>query len=67
MMAFRQEREPRRGQFVLVKPTHPGVKVQRGEGQYGRFVSDEGDVLAFDEFIHARWLEGSVSIEEVSQ
>jgi hypothetical protein len=67
MMAFSQEREPRRGQLVRVKPTHPGVKVQRGEGQYGRFVSDDGDVLAFDEFIHARWLEGSVSIEEVQQ
>jgi len=67
MMAFSQQREPRRGQMVLVKPTHPGVKVQRGEGQYGRFVSEEGDVLAFDEFIHARWLEGSVSIEEVPQ
>jgi len=65
MMPFSQEREPSLGERVHVKPTHPGVKIQRGEGQYGKFIADEGDVLPFDAFIHARWLEGSVVVTPI--
>lgn len=67
MSPLDHQREPQLGARVLVKPSHPGVHIQRGAGQYGKFINPDGDVLAFDEFIHARWLEGSVSIEEVSQ
>ena len=58
MMPFDQQREPE----LYVKPTNPAVKIQRGDGQYGKFIADDGDVLPFDNFIRARWLEGSVMI-----
>ena len=62
MMPFDQQREPELGERVHVKPTNPAVKIQRGDGQYGKFIADDGDVLPFDNFIRARWLEGSVMI-----
>ena len=62
MSPLDHQREPQLAARVLVKPSHPGVHIQRGAGQYGKFINPDGDVLPFDDFLRSRWLVGSVQL-----
>lgn len=58
-------REPKHGERVHIRPAHKAVKIQRGAASYGQFLPDEGEEREFDEFMRARWLEGSIIVSEL--
>lgn len=60
-------REPKHGERVHIRPAHKAVKIQRGAASYGQFLPDEGEEREFDEFMRARWLEGSIIVSELAQ
>ena len=62
MSPLDHQREPQIGALVLVRPSHPDVRIQRGATEYGKFIAPDGNVLPFDDFLRSRWLEGSVQL-----
>lgn len=56
---------PRIGERVRVRPANPSIAVQRGEGLYGQFLPPDGQECLWDEFLHRRLCEGSVTWEPV--
>lgn len=51
---------PKVGERVVVRPLGP-FAVQRAEFAYGQFLPPEGQVCVWDDFLHRRLLEGSIS------
>lgn len=54
-------RHPAIGERVHVRPTNPSIRVQRGEGLYGQFLSPSGQECIWDEFLHRRLCEGAIA------
>lgn len=52
---------PRTGERVHVRPSNPSVPVQRGDGLFGQFLPPQGQECLWDDFLHRRWCEGSVT------
>jgi hypothetical protein len=52
---------PRDGERVFVRPSCPGVRVQRGEGLFGQFLPDAGMECLWDQYLHQRLREGAIS------
>lgn len=57
--------EPKHGERVHIRPAHKAVRIQRGAASYGQFLPEEGEEREFDDFMRARWLEGSVIVTEI--
>lgn len=56
-------RHPTIGERVFVRPTNPALRVQRSAQAYGKFIPPEGMELVWDEFLHARYRDGSITWE----
>lgn len=51
------------GDTVKVWP-RPGLRVQAHAGIYNRFVSDEGETLTWNEWVHCRVMDGSLLLTD---
>lgn len=54
---------PKPNERVFVRPVNPNEPVQRGEATYGQFLLPGWQEVLFNDFLHARMLDGSVEVK----
>ena len=52
--------EPAFGDQVLVRPSHPQLRVQRREDTYGQFLTVDWSEVLWDHYFHRRLRDGSI-------
>ena len=57
---------PKPNERVFVRPVHPNEPVQRGEATYGQFLLSGWQEVLFNDFLHARMLDGSVEVKPLA-
>lgn len=53
---------PTYGARVQVRPCNPSVRVQRGAGLHGQFLSPSWQVVLWDDFLERRFHEGDIEL-----
>lgn len=57
---------PKTNERVFVRPVNPNEPVQRGEATYGQFLLPGWQEVLFNEFLHARMLDGSIEVKPLA-
>lgn len=57
---------PKPNERVFVRPVNPNEPVQRGEATYGQFLLPGWQEVLFNDFLHARMLDGSVEVKPLT-
>lgn len=57
---------PKTNERVFVRPINPNEPVQRGEGTYGQFLLPGWQEVLFNDFLHARMLDGSIELKPLA-
>ena len=53
---------PKINERVFVRPTNPNEAVQRGIDTFGQFLTNGWQEVLFNEFLHARLVDGSIEV-----